>query len=408
MATINVVCYKSKTLKNGEHPIMLRVTKDRQTKYRSLGISIHPDYWDFKKNKPKANYPNKDILTEIILKKELELRKQLLELQAKDCNFTASTLLLPKKKKYTKTVNGFCKEVIEELKEKEKIGNVKVYKDCFNFLNNFTEKKLDIPFSYIDVDFLENFENWMRERNFKETSMSVLFRTLRSIYNKAIKSGAADKDSYPFSEFKISKFNTKTIKRALSKEDILKIMNVDLDAESKKVQLSRDIFIFSYLCGGINMTDICDLKSTNIIEDGRNEILTYKRNKTDAIINLPLSEQAVDIKNFYKKYSYTDYLFPFLNDNKYKTAYQIYNKKKRVLKNVNSNIKIVANIAKINNPNSITTYTARHSYATILKNSGVNIALIGETLGHTNLKTTQIYLDSFNNKQIKKALNNLV
>lgn len=405
MATINVVCYKSKTLANGEHPLMLRVTKDRKTKYRSLGISIHPDYWDFKKNRPKANYPNKDVLNKIILKRELELRNKLLELQSENDEFTASTLLLPKKKKITKTVNGFCEEIIEELKEKGKIGNAKVYKDCFRFLNNFTEKKLDIPFSYIDVDFLEKFENWMRERNFKETSMSVQFRTLRSIFNKAIKNGIVNRSFYPFHDFKVSKFNTKTIKRALSKEDMLKIMNVDLDSENKHVQLSRDVFIFSYLCGGINMTDICNLKTTNIIEE---EKLVYKREKTGSIINFPLSVHALDIIDSYVKYSYTDYLFPFLNDNKYKTPNQIYERKRRVMKNVNSNLKIVASIAEIPNASGLTTYVARHSYATILKNSGVNISLISETLGHSDLKTTQIYLDSFDNSQVKKALNNLI
>ena len=61
-ATISVVCYQSKTLKNGEHPLMLRITKDRKRKFQILGISVNPNHWDFIKNRPKANCPNRDLI----------------------------------------------------------------------------------------------------------------------------------------------------------------------------------------------------------------------------------------------------------------------------------------------------------------------------------------------------------
>ena len=66
-ATISVVCYKSKTLSNGEHPLMLRISKDGKKKYQSLGISVLPRYWDFTRNKPKPNCPNKEYIQKIFL-----------------------------------------------------------------------------------------------------------------------------------------------------------------------------------------------------------------------------------------------------------------------------------------------------------------------------------------------------
>lgn len=69
-ASISVICYKSKTLSNGEHPLMLRVTKDRKLKYLSLGISVHPDNWDFTKNKPKPKCPNRELIQKVILDKK--------------------------------------------------------------------------------------------------------------------------------------------------------------------------------------------------------------------------------------------------------------------------------------------------------------------------------------------------
>jgi len=89
--TIKVICYKSKKLSNDEYPLMLRVTKDRKRKYVSLGISVHPKYWDFDKEKPKPNCPNKDLILNIIDKKTIEYRKQLLEFRKLTANHILQT-----------------------------------------------------------------------------------------------------------------------------------------------------------------------------------------------------------------------------------------------------------------------------------------------------------------------------
>ena len=74
-ACVSVVCYKSKTLSNGENPLMLQVSKGGKRKYQSLGISINPKYWDFTRNKPKPNCPNKEYIQKIILDKQRELQQ---------------------------------------------------------------------------------------------------------------------------------------------------------------------------------------------------------------------------------------------------------------------------------------------------------------------------------------------
>ena len=88
--TINVRCCKSKVLANGEHPLMLCITKDRKRKYKSLGISVNPKFWDFDKERPKANCPNKELILKIILEKEREFQKQILEFKSEERDFTAS------------------------------------------------------------------------------------------------------------------------------------------------------------------------------------------------------------------------------------------------------------------------------------------------------------------------------
>jgi len=92
-ATISIVCFKSKTLANGEHPLMVRISKNKKKKYKSLGISVLPQHWDFEKNKPKPNCPNKELILKIILEQEIEFQKQILELKSDKKDYTATTLL---------------------------------------------------------------------------------------------------------------------------------------------------------------------------------------------------------------------------------------------------------------------------------------------------------------------------
>ena len=399
--TVSVLCYKSKVLKNGESPLMLCISKDRKRKYQSLGISINPKYWDFKKNKPIPDCPNKELILKIILQKEIEFQKQILELKSDEKEFTASTLIAPKVKRKIKAVHEFYEEIIKEYESANKIGNSRVYKDSYNSLKRFTGNKLDIPFSHIDMDFLKQYEKWLQKNQCTETTISLYFRTLRSVYNKAIDAKHVKKADYPFTEFKVSKFDISTEKRAMPKKSIKQIMDMNLSNESDYMNLSRDLFVFSYLCGGINFTDMASLKSDNIIR----ERLIYIRQKTHKKINIPLSVDALQIIEKYRHLS-NGYIFPILNPDIHITEVQKYNRKKKALKSINYYLKKISKMTGINV--NLTTYVARHSFATVLKRSGVNIALISEALGHSDLATTQIYLDSFENEQIDAAMSNLL
>ena len=273
-ATITVVCYKSKILSNGEHPLMLRICKDGKKKYQSLGVSIKANQWDFVRERPKPTCPNKEYILKLILDKQAELQQRMLELNTEQKEYTTTTLLQDDHKKYElKTVKQFYQELIEQYMANEKYGNRLIYKSSYNSINVFTNGNLEIPFSAIDVAWLNKYEKWLRSKGNKETTMSLLFRTLRSAYNKAIESKCARKSDYPFNDYRISKFDVSTEKRAIAKADVLKF-STDVRPIGKRqyVQLSKDIFIFSYLCGGINFTDykwvIKDavMKGTEVLE----------------------------------------------------------------------------------------------------------------------------------------------
>jgi len=397
--TINVVCYKSKKLANGENPLMIRICKDRKTKYISLGISIHPQYWNFTKNAPKNSCPNKELIQKIINDNLNKYSELLLTLKASNKDFTVSSLIENLNpvavKKYT--VLELLDIHINQLVQEDRLGYASVFKELKRALLDFN-KHLNIHFSEIDVQWLKNYENYFRQRKLGGNTISIRFRCLRTLYNMAIEKGIVKYEHYPFRIYKISKLQQETIKRAIKKEDIIKIINYN--TTDKNVQFAIDLFSFSYYCGGINFKDIAYLTKDSIIENK----LAYYRKKTKKLIRIPIKEVAMDI---IKKYEDPNnmYLFPVLS-NSHKTELQRNNRLHKILAIVNIRLKRVGK--ELNLPIPLTTYCARHSYATTLLRAGVNIALISETLGHSDLKTTQIYLAGFDNEQIEKAMDNLL
>ena len=163
-ASISVVCYKSKTLANGEFPLMLRVAKDGKRTMKSLGVSVNPVHWDFDRNEPKPTCPNKELINKLILKTRLEFQEKLLEKKANE--FTASSLIHEQKDSIkAQTVEEFYLSLVNDLREKGQVGTSYDYLNSCRMLKNFNKgKKLNYTFSHINVNFCRKYEEWLRAR----------------------------------------------------------------------------------------------------------------------------------------------------------------------------------------------------------------------------------------------------
>ena len=397
-ATVNVVLFKSKTLADGSHPLMIRICKDNKKKYKSLGISIQPQFWDFEKNKPKRNCPNKDNIQTIISEKTKEYSEQIIEFKTINKDYTVSSLIEKVDTPITNnTVLQLFNNEIQRLKQENRLKTASTYKELLVSMIDFN-KHLDIYISEIKIVWLRQYEAFLRKKGLSDNSLGVRFRTLRAIYNKAIELNIVKQEYYPFKVYKVSKLHKETVKRAIQKSDIEAIINYSADNEHAR--LAIDIFYFSYLSGGINFTDIALLTSKNIIDNR----LIYNRKKTKKLIKLPLQEEALKLIDKYTN-STNIYLFPILSQF-HKTEQQRANRVHKVLAIINKRLKDIGK--ELNIPIDFTTYVARHSFATVLKRSGVNTSIISESLGHSSEKVTQIYLDSFENSQIDEAMKNLL
>lgn len=406
---IEAVLYTSKTLSNGQHPLMLRLTKNRKRKYISLHHSLLAGHWDFEKCKPKRNCPNREQVEKLIRHKVEELQNQVMEFKIDNKQYTIQTLIDKTSKSISKvSVSEYLDAYILKLQAAGRIGNA----DTFIYLRTALTKcfgSLDFYFNELDVSRLKELETWFRESaHLSENSIGIRFRSLRTLYNQAIGDGIVKRDNYPFASFKISQFKEATAKRALTKEQIRKIVELDVRLLTKYptpfMQLGKDLFLFSYLGCGINLTDMLHLRYRDIFDNR----VTYHRQKTGKLISFNLQPLAVEIISKYSRKSHTpdDYIFPVLKRNVHITTTQQYGRVKRVTRLVNRYLKVIGE--HLNLPIPLTTYVARHSYATVLKRSGVSTSIISESLGHSSEKITQIYLDSFENSQIDEAMKNLL
>jgi integrase len=219
-------------------------------------------------------------------------------------------------------------------------------------------------------------------------TIGIYTRALRRLFNVAREYGV--KADYPFSTYKPRKATAH--KRALTAKQVSKIMQYK-PREGTGRHFAKDMFLFSFFANGMNIGDILRLKYSNIQD---NEIVFVRektRNKQDETkIRVPLVDTLKNIINRWGQKSHLEnvYIFPVLNGDMDEAT------KKKVIMNKRSNInRRLKKIAKDLELGHLSTVYARHSFATILKNSGASTEYIQEMLGHSNVKVTQNYLDSF-------------
>jgi integrase/recombinase XerD len=244
----------------------------------------------------------------------------------------------------------------------------------------------------------------MKQDEKSPTTISINTRCVRKLYNDAIKRGDAKRELYPFGNEDKSLYQppeARNIKKALSKKDLKKIFEYQVE-EGSPEQFARDIFIFSYLGNGMNLNDIFRLKYSNI----HNGEIVFIRQKTASRrrikpIAVPLDEDMRRIIDTCgtKPMVPNNYIFNVLIDGL--TPEQETARIKQATKQTNKYLKHIAK--KIGIDENISTYYARHSFASVLKLSGEDIAYISEALGHSNLKTTENYLSSFDSEKRKES-----
>lgn len=400
MSTIKIVLYKSKKLRDDSHPIMMRLTHKSKVNYYYLGHSVLPSDWDGREGHWVGNsHPNHRWLNNLISKEYVAAKDILIRLQDTKRPFLVSDLAEKIRRKGSLVTFGqFTEELIEDMKKAGKHGNAANYQTTLNSVKEFMNQK-DLAFEQIDYGWLNRYENNQYSKGNNPNTVSCYLRTVRAIFNKAIKMNIVEQEYYPFGRNRYEIPSSPTRKRAIPIEHIRLIENVELPENSSEWQ-TRNIFMFSFYCRGMTWVDIAHLRTQNIV-NGRIEYVRIKtirkRAKVFSIKITPKIQAILDIYNQNKKPK--DFIFPVIYHPNDPEAMR--NDVKNGNKNFNKYLKRIAR--KVGISDDISSYVARHSWSTAAKKMGYDVGIIADALGHSDPSITKTYLDSFGNEDIDKA-----
>jgi len=393
MVKIKIILDTRKVNKDNAYPLCFRIYHRGKSTIRSVKIYLQKEQWDDEKKLVLKCHPQSSALNKRILKEFASLQSELL--LAEDDKvvqfFNPTPVAVIPKVEVKQTIETFVNELIAELRLDNKIGNAWVYESSLNALNKFHPN--DLYFENIDYQFLDKYNKHLMRSGVKHNTAFFYLRTLRAFYNKAIKHKLVDRSLYPFHDITLKPEKTK--KRAIDKLLIKEILDLNLP-ESSTVWHVRNWFMLSFYLMGISIVDLA-LLSTDNIKNGR---ITYKRQKTGKHYDIKLLPQALAIIGLYKKQPY-GFILPIINRRTKNDEERL-----RLIKDrtrlANKYLKRMADT--IETDETITTYTSRHSWATICKKLGFSIEIIAEALGHEyGNKTTAVYLDSFDPDVIDSA-----
>jgi hypothetical protein len=198
---------------------MVRICKDGKKKYVSVGISVKAKHWNFDKNEPKPNCPNREHICLLIASKKAEYEKEAIKLNSEGRDFTADGLHEKiQSPTVTRTVADIFNEYIEHLRQEKRTGYMKSVQQVYNSLVKYNEH-LNIYFDEIDFRWLRGYEIWLKGEELALNTIGIRFRTLRTIYNYALTNDWVKAENYPFKKYKVAKLSEEETKLADEAED---------------------------------------------------------------------------------------------------------------------------------------------------------------------------------------------
>ncbi len=388
ITSVKLMLNKSRILNNGSYPLVFQVIHNRRKKLLYTGYRMKEEVFDESEGKIMNGVGSTFTATEVV-KMNRELRKmrnqidiRIRQLERTREEFAVEDIL---------TQNAFgtgkpqfyllryINAQIERKQELKKVGMAAAYKSTRSSLAKFIGRP-DVRMSEVDLAFVRRYEDFLYSNGASGNTVSYYLRNLRSLYNQAVTDGYHPRGEYPFA--KAQTRPAKTVKRALSRTDMQNLADLNLENEPE-LEFTRDLYLFSFYAQGMAFVDIVLLKKTDIC----NGVLTYSRHKSKQLIRIVVTPQMQGVIDKYN--TENEYLFPIISG-EYASGYQKY---RLALGRINRHLKKIAVVADIKVP--LTTYTARHTWATLARDYGAPISVISAGLGHTSEEMTRVYLKDF-------------
>lgn len=294
------------------------------------------------------------------------------------------------KVRHVLTFREYTFSLIKDLTQKGRYGTAHAYSCSMNRLLGFTSDQ-NFRFESFTPEFLKRYEQYLLALGRKRNTVSLYMRMLRAICNRAVRNGIASLPKGLFDE--VFTGTDPSEKRAVPPSSVSLLREADL-SEHSHLELARDIFLLSFYLRGIPFVDLVHLRPADISRG----VLRYRRSKTGRLLTVTVEPCAQAI---FKKYASrtvgATYLLPVVKD-KGALGYRQY---QSALRRYNVQLGELSRLLGLKV--KLTSYVARHSWATAAYHQGIPVSIISESLGHASEKITYTYLASFDNRTLSKA-----
>lgn len=393
MASYKFIRKSNKQRKNGQAPIVCRITHNRKHAEFKLGFSVLENEWNEDKQRVKGLNTNYKRFNLSLSHKGHNIEKIALEFESKGKFYSAqdikSEVLGKCSTEFISFANGF---INGKYKNRDiEISTFKKYQVVISKLSEFVSGS--IPINQINSEFLSKYETYLRTKKKNSTNtIGINMKCIRAIIKELIREGKIKVDNYPFLRYKIK--SEEVARKFLFVEEIESIRNINLEPNSAIAQ-ARNIFLFC-LETGLRIGDALFLKKENFHDD-----IHYYSQKTKVYEMLPLTNRAKILLETAIASTDESYLYAFnyLRDKYMDDAISRLNEKKRKTALINKYLKQIGQ--KLNLSISLSSHVARHSMAVNALSKGLSYAEIQSLLNHSDVETTQIYAKTHNRMKME-------
>ena len=394
MATVKIK-FRASSVAGKEGTLYYHIIHQRKLRWISTDYHVYPEEWNARKSSViVSNSNNRQAHLQLIQSQiDWEMKQMQCIIHDKEMDGVSYSVddlaneiqQLPT----SQSVFTFFRKQIAKKEQMQCVGTKNNYTNAVNRFIEFRNQK-DLTFSQMTADMMEMYQAWLWNRGVGQNTVSFYLRTLRTLHHKAVEAGQATSNDI-FAHVQTA--NVRTAKRAISVKDIRKIEKLDLPRGSS-LDKARDMFLFSFYLRGMAFVDMAFLKKSDL----KCGLVSYNRRKTHQNLNIEWIKPMQAIINKYAEQTKdSPYMLPILTG-KETSPYTQYRK---VEYNTNYNLKKIGKMIGLKIP--LTTYVARHTWASIALHMNIPIATISEGMGHNSYKTTQIYLESIDVATINEA-----
>ena len=394
MATVKIK-FRASSVAGKEGTLYYHIIHQRKLRWISTDYHVYPEEWNARKSSViVSNSNNRQAHLQLIQSQiDWEIKQMQCIIHDKEMDGVSYSVddlaneiqQLPT----SQSVFTFFRKQIAKKEQMQCIGTKNNYVSAAARFMEFRDHE-DLAFSQMTSDMMEMYQSWLWNRGIRQNTVAFYLRTLRTLYNKAVEAGQAPSNDI-FSHIQTT--NARTCKRAISVNDIRKIEKLNLSRGSS-LDKARDLFLLSFYLRGMAFVDMAFLKKSDL----KCGMISYNRRKTHQNLNIEWIKPMPTIVDKYAEQTKDSlYLLPILTG-KESSPYTAYRKMEH---NTNYNLKRIGEMIGLKIP--LTTYVARHTWASIALHMNIPVATISEGMGHNSFKTTQIYLQSLDMATINEA-----